>query len=113
MSFPYESIAYRKHITDERMRNNANVRSVKTVLDKVDQALADMWEIVRQYDMEDTTVKQLLAFQKRHKSLSLEIYRQVADEERNPRTPGSASLVEPAAKAMPTSKANKDRSEPY
>ena len=105
-----------------------NVQAVKKVLDSVDMGLADMFEIARQYDMLDETWEKLIDLVSQHKSISANIYEQVAATERIVEPIDSQSVMAnekttPKAKAMPKHSAErtqehfqrtgKVRSKPY
>ena len=124
----YESSAYLEYVDTESLRTNVNVQAVKKVLDSVDQGLADMFEIAREYEMLDETWEQLRDLVSQHKCICANIYEQVAAAERIVELADSQSdmaneKTTPKSKAMPKHSAErtqehfqrtgKVRSKPY
>ena len=128
MNVGYATTAYLEYCDTINLRTNVNVQAVKKALDSVDMGFADMFEIARQYDMLDETWEKLIDLVSQHKSISANIYEQVAATERIVEPIDSQSVMAnekttPKAKAMPKHSAErtqehfqrtgKVRSKPY
>ena len=124
----YASSAYLEYVDTESLRSNVNVQAVRKVFDSVDQGLADMLEIAREYEMLDETWEQLRDLVSPHKCICANIYEQVAAAERivevaDSRSDMASEKTTPEAKAMPRHSAErtqgqlqgagKGRSKPY